>query len=157
MKSTIRALAELVLQNIDALEADCSRRGVEAPSLRDPYKPGSEFSLNDIDVQKASTVIVAAAQQLINTVQPPQVNLVMTAYSVSFHFTFSLILLIYYLLPRRHLQARFALLLSSILQIFSAKLVHLFVLYSSDVYDFLTGMIRAFTSKRSARNAKQTP
>ncbi|KLO06095.1 S-adenosyl-L-methionine-dependent methyltransferase [Schizopora paradoxa] len=83
MTSTIRALAEVILQNIDALEADCARRGVEAPSMKEPFKPGSEFSLNDADVQKASTVIVAAAQQLINTVQPPQVNLVMTAYSTT--------------------------------------------------------------------------
>ena len=86
MTSTIRALAELILQNIGPLEADCARRGVEAPSMKEPFKPGSEFSLNDVDVQKASTVIVAAAQQLINTVQPPQVNLVMTAYSVSPRF-----------------------------------------------------------------------
>ena len=82
MKSSIRALAELVLKNIDVLEDDCARRGAEIPSLQEPYKAGMEFSFEDADVQRASTVIVAAAQQLIQTVQSPQVNLLMTAYSV---------------------------------------------------------------------------
>ena len=86
MKSSIRALAELVLEYIDALEADCARRGAEVPSLLDPYTPGSEFTLEDANVQRASTVIVAAAQQLIQTVQNPQVNLLMTAYSVCSEF-----------------------------------------------------------------------
>jgi len=83
MKSSIRALAELVLQNIDALEADCARRGADVPSLQDPYIVGTEFTLGDTHVQKASTIIVAAAQQLIQTIQTPQVNLLMTAYSTT--------------------------------------------------------------------------
>ncbi len=83
MKTTIRALAELVLQNIDALEADCTVATPKVPSLQDPYAIGTDFTLEDADVQKASTVIVAAAQQLIQTIQTPQVNLLMTAYSVS--------------------------------------------------------------------------
>ena len=82
MKSSIRALAELVLDNIDVLEADCARRGADIPSLQDPYKAGTEFTLDDPDVQNASTIIIAAAQQLIQTIQNPQVNLLMTAYSV---------------------------------------------------------------------------
>lgn len=84
MKSSIRALAELVLQNIDTLEADCARRGADIPSLQDPYKAGTEFTLEDADVQNASTIIIAAAQQLIQTIQSPQVNLLMNAYSVRY-------------------------------------------------------------------------
>jgi len=83
MKSSIRALAELVLQNIDALEADCARRGAEVPSLQDPYQLGTDFTLEDAGVQKASTIIVAAAQQLIQTVQTPQVNLLTSAYATT--------------------------------------------------------------------------
>ncbi|KLO06094.1 S-adenosyl-L-methionine-dependent methyltransferase [Schizopora paradoxa] len=83
MKSSIRALAELVLKNIDVLEADCAKRGVQEPSLLDPYEPGSEFTVDDGNVQRASTIIVAAAQQLIQTVQSPQTNLLMTAYSTT--------------------------------------------------------------------------
>ena len=82
MKSSIRSLAELILKNIDVLEADCSRREEGIPSLQDPYKVGTDFTLDDPGVQNASTVIVAAAQQLIQTVQTPQVNLLMSAYSV---------------------------------------------------------------------------
>lgn len=93
MKSLIRALAELILENIDVLEADCAGRDIEVPSLQEPFKPGTGFALDKPDVRKASSVVVAAAQQLIHTVRPPQVNLLTTAYGVSSHLiTIALIL-----------------------------------------------------------------
>ncbi len=83
MKSSIRALAELILENIDVLEADCAGRDVEVPSLQEPFKPGTGFAMDKPEVRRATFVVVAAAQQLVQTVRPPQVNLLTTAYEVS--------------------------------------------------------------------------
>ncbi len=129
MKSSIRALAELVLQNIDALEADCARRGAEVPSLQDPYQVGSDFTLEDAGVQKASAIIVAAAQQLIQTIQTPQVNLLTSAYAVSFQKNCLFFFFCDFTLrPRPQLRVRFVLRQSSTSPIFSKKQDRRFVL-----------------------------
>lgn len=83
MKSSIRALAELIIENVDVLEADCAGRGVEVPSLLEPFTPGSGFAMDKPEVRKATSVIAAAAQQLVQTVRPPQMNLITTSYGVS--------------------------------------------------------------------------
>lgn len=89
MKSSIRALAELILENIDVLEADCAQRNAEVPSLQEPFESGSSFATDKPEVRKASSVIAAAAQQLVQTVRAPEVNLITTAYGVSHHVSFA--------------------------------------------------------------------
>lgn len=83
--SSLRALAELILKNVNIVEADNAKRGVSSPSLDEPYVIGSEDFLNDatnVEVQRAKTVIDVAAQQLIQTVRNPHTNMIMMAYGV---------------------------------------------------------------------------
>lgn len=83
MKSSIRALAELILANIDVLEADCAERHADVPSLQEPFETGTGFTTDKPEVRRASSVIAAAAQQLVQAVRAPEVNLMSTAYAVS--------------------------------------------------------------------------
>lgn len=80
---SLRSLAQLILANVDILEADSANDGFSIPSLDEPYIPGSDFSNANPEVAKAKTIIDAAAQQLLHTIRNPHSDLLITMYSVS--------------------------------------------------------------------------
>ncbi len=83
MKSTIKALAELILQNVDVLDASINASGGKEPTLDEPYNPETGYPFHDPEVIKASDVIGAAAMQLLQTVRPPQMCLISESVMVS--------------------------------------------------------------------------
>ena len=83
MKSTIKALAELILQNVDVFDASIEASGGREPSLDNPYNPEADYPFHNPDVARASDVISAAAMQLIQTVRAPQMCLISESVMVS--------------------------------------------------------------------------
>ncbi|KAL0952694.1 hypothetical protein HGRIS_006932 [Hohenbuehelia grisea] len=69
MTISLKALAQLILANVETLESACAKHGTDYPSLDDPFAPSA---LNaDPVAANASRVIVGAAAQLIATVRDP--------------------------------------------------------------------------------------
>lgn len=90
-KSTIKALAELILQNVDVIDASIhnSDGGEEQePSLDKPYNPEMDYPFHDPDVANASYIISAAAMQLLMTVRAPQMCLLSESVMVSNYNSF---------------------------------------------------------------------
>ncbi len=83
MKSTLKALAQLILQNVDVLDASIQTSGGKEPSLNDPYNPKTDYPYHDPAVLRASDVISAAAVQLLQTVRSPQMCLISESVMVS--------------------------------------------------------------------------
>lgn len=71
MHSSLRQLAELILKNVDILDADLQKRNVKAPSLDELWNPAADIAFHDPEIMKASDVICSAARQLVQTVRPP--------------------------------------------------------------------------------------
>lgn len=82
MKSTLRALADIITQCVDTIESICATRGVEFPDLDDPVRPGSEEICQDPEVAKAASMICAATQQLGLVVRPPFSSILMQSTGV---------------------------------------------------------------------------
>ena len=82
MPSTLRSLADIISQSVDALEANCAKRGVSVPSLDDLFAPDKSLPRDDPEVLRATDAIVAASFQFIQTVRPPQLSLVQLATGV---------------------------------------------------------------------------
>ncbi|KLO13212.1 S-adenosyl-L-methionine-dependent methyltransferase [Schizopora paradoxa] len=80
-KSTIRALAELILQNVDALEEALEKRGASVPSLDDPFTPGSDIANGQPELMATTELTVRAASQLIQTIRMPQYSVIHEALS----------------------------------------------------------------------------
>lgn len=91
MKSTLKALAQLILQNVEVLEADCEKRGIDVPSLEDVYSFGSDISSEDPAVNKAAHEITSAAFELANIVRPAHHSLFYLAGGVCIMFIFECI------------------------------------------------------------------
>ncbi|KAL0952690.1 hypothetical protein HGRIS_006929 [Hohenbuehelia grisea] len=69
MTSTLKALAQLILSNVETLESAAAKHGIDYPSLEADFAPSA---LNaDPVAANASRVIVGAAAQLIATVRDP--------------------------------------------------------------------------------------
>ncbi|TFY78717.1 hypothetical protein EWM64_g5297 [Hericium alpestre] len=79
----LKALSNIIRENIDRLEATCKANGLEYPSSKAPYGPESEAARNLPDAMEAGSLIVSAATQLVAAVNPPP----MTMFSLvgSFH------------------------------------------------------------------------
>ncbi len=104
MKSTLKALAQLILRNVEVLEADCEKRGLDIPNLEDVYTFGSDIlNAGDPEVIKASHEISSAALELANIVRPAHHSLFLLATGVRIMVTiiFNEICLTLYALPRR--------------------------------------------------------
>ncbi len=82
MKSTIRALAEFILQNIDTIEGALDKRGASVPSLDDPFTPGSDIANGQPELMATTEMTVRAAFQLIQTIRLPQYTVIHEALSV---------------------------------------------------------------------------
>ncbi|EMD33481.1 hypothetical protein CERSUDRAFT_87325 [Gelatoporia subvermispora B] len=70
--AALRALQEIISSSIDRIEESCKSRGLDFPSLDEPFTPENDAARADPAVQEASTLLAAAAHQLIATVQQPQ-------------------------------------------------------------------------------------
>ncbi|EEB94917.1 hypothetical protein MPER_06196 [Moniliophthora perniciosa FA553] len=71
----VRALLELITNNVSVLEKACASSGTEIPDLYSPFHPSTEAFRTNPDAAEASNVIVAAAHQLAAILTPPQVAL----------------------------------------------------------------------------------
>ncbi|KAL0952686.1 hypothetical protein HGRIS_006925 [Hohenbuehelia grisea] len=67
--TALKALAQLIISNVETIESTCQSKGTEFPSLDDLFEP----SVLDAHpaILGASRQIVAAAAQIIATVRPP--------------------------------------------------------------------------------------
>ena len=80
--SQLRALADLIVKSVDAIEASCSARDVSFPSLDESFSPESEAVRMHPDVLPNIAVAAAAAYQLYCTIRAPATNLLGTATQV---------------------------------------------------------------------------
>jgi len=81
--SSLKALAELILKNVDVLESDLAKRGVTAPSLDEVFTPGSDFTTSSQEVLQAADTACHAALQLVQTIRTPALSLLQTSFGVS--------------------------------------------------------------------------
>ena len=86
MATELRALRDIISSSIDNILNVCAEMGKDFPSLNEPIQP-SEFTPDGIrnhpQVSEAIGPAVAAAFQLIHTLQSPPVTLVNSAYKVN--------------------------------------------------------------------------
>ncbi|EJD01727.1 S-adenosyl-L-methionine-dependent methyltransferase [Fomitiporia mediterranea MF3/22] len=79
MTSDLKALRDIISSSVDSIVRVCDNTGRDFPSLDEPVNP-SEFSpngiRNDPTVAQSISFIVAAALQLVATVQSPPITLV---------------------------------------------------------------------------------
>lgn len=64
MKSELRALADLIVQQVDIIEATCAEQKFELPCLDQAFSPESEVARHDPRVAKAVTLLNAATNQI---------------------------------------------------------------------------------------------
>ncbi|KAL0952687.1 hypothetical protein HGRIS_006926 [Hohenbuehelia grisea] len=69
MASALKALAQLILSNVERLESVCEKHGTDHPSLDTPFVP-SALDADPVALE-ASRQIVGAAAQLLATVRQP--------------------------------------------------------------------------------------
>ncbi len=82
MKSSIRALAEFILRNVDIIEDALDKRGASIPSLDDPFTPGSDIANGEPALIETTEMTIRAASQLIQTIRLPQYSVIHEALSV---------------------------------------------------------------------------
>ncbi|KII87317.1 hypothetical protein PLICRDRAFT_699701 [Plicaturopsis crispa FD-325 SS-3] len=83
--ATMLSLVNLISESANKIERNCAQRGVDLPTLDDPFTPESELPRLDPDVLEATSLIVTAAAQLIALVRPAPATIVKTVmqYQVS--------------------------------------------------------------------------
>lgn len=79
----LRALANLINDSVEKIEAACKAGPKSYPLLDDSFTPDSEAIRKDPTVAAEGDIIVAAATQLIAAVRPPSVSLTVHALQVS--------------------------------------------------------------------------
>ena len=88
MASDLKALRDILVSSIDNILAVCEETGKEFPKLSEPVHP-SEFTPEGIrnhpKVSDNIAIAVAAAFQLIQTIQSPPVTLTTAAFRVRTH------------------------------------------------------------------------
>ena len=87
MTSDLKALRDIISSSVDSIVDICESEGKPFPSLNEPVQL-SEFTpdgiRNNTKVLDAVGLIVAAATQLIATVNPPSVTLTTSAFRVGY-------------------------------------------------------------------------
>ena len=83
MTSKLRALADLIVQQVDIIEATCAEQNVDLPSLDQPFSPESEVARNDVRISKAITLLNSAANQIGLETRPAGESVLMRALGVS--------------------------------------------------------------------------
>lgn len=84
--SELRALANLINDAVTQIENGCASRDQTFPLADEPFTPQSEAARMSPDVIQASTLIVAAASQLVAAARIPALTLSVTASAVSSDF-----------------------------------------------------------------------
>lgn len=77
-KSQIRLLAELIMESVDSLETALQQHNIESPSLDRTADIQSEliFTMTNPEALKNIPIILAAAQQLVCTIDNPAKRMV---------------------------------------------------------------------------------
>ena len=83
MTSKLRALADLIVQQVDIIEATCAEQNFDLPSLDQPFTPESEVARNDVRISKATTLLNSAANQIGLETRPAGESVLMRALGVS--------------------------------------------------------------------------
>ncbi|KII89673.1 hypothetical protein PLICRDRAFT_560195 [Plicaturopsis crispa FD-325 SS-3] len=76
--TTMYTLAKLISDSVSKIDSACQKRGVQLPTLDDPFTPESESPRNDPDISEAASDIIAAAAHLIAIVRPAPITLITT-------------------------------------------------------------------------------
>lgn len=82
MISTLRALANLIVQQVDLIESTCEEKGLSLPSVDEPFSPQAETARNDPQISRAVTLLSAAANEIALVARPPQATVLMKALGV---------------------------------------------------------------------------
>ena len=75
MLSDLKALRDIISTSVDVIVNECEGAGVDFPSLNEPFRPSSTDPRQAAEVSEAIRKIVAASQQLIASIQAPQLSL----------------------------------------------------------------------------------
>lgn len=86
MASTLRALANLIVQQVDLIESTCVEKGLSLPSVDERFSPQAETARNDPRILRAVTLLSAAANEIALVARPPQATVLMKALGVC-HFS----------------------------------------------------------------------
>ena len=86
-KSPLRLLGDIISHSIDRIESQLAEASVNFPSINEPYDPTSkaEMALLNPAILHATSLIVAAATQLLATVRHPANTTIDDALAVSEH------------------------------------------------------------------------
>lgn len=80
--STLRAFANLIVQQVDLIESTCEEKGLSLPSIDEPFSPQAETTRNDPRISRAVTLLSAAANEIALAARPPQATVLMKALGV---------------------------------------------------------------------------
>ena len=83
MSSKLRALADLIVRQVDDIEAACAERNLELPSLEQLFSPESEAARRDAGISKAITLLNSAANEIGLVTRPAGESVLMRALGVS--------------------------------------------------------------------------
>ena len=89
MVSTLRTLANLIVQQVDTIEAACTKNGHVFPSPDELFSPESEAARGDPEVIRAVTLLCSAANEIALVARHPQATLMMNVLGVSAYCLFS--------------------------------------------------------------------
>ena len=79
----LRELVKLVNTSFEDIEKACTTKNADLPALNGTFSWEAEGILNDPEVERASSVITAAASQLSAAVRSPMLSLFATANQVN--------------------------------------------------------------------------
>jgi hypothetical protein len=84
-KSSLRLLAETILDAVSIIDGRFEGAGLECPSLSDPFNPMNPATalLFHPDIAAQGSLIYAAADQLLASVRPPPLVMMDSALAVS--------------------------------------------------------------------------
>ena len=88
MVSTLRTLANLIVQQVDTIEAACTKNGLVFPSPDEFFSPESEAARGDPEVIRAVTLLCSAANEIALVARHPQATLMMNVLGVSGYRSF---------------------------------------------------------------------
>ncbi|KII89667.1 hypothetical protein PLICRDRAFT_559932 [Plicaturopsis crispa FD-325 SS-3] len=80
--ATLRSLIQLMSDSVANIEVNCAQRGVQLPSLDEPFSADSEAPRSDPSIAEAASIAIAAAAQLIAILRPAPVTLLTTSFQM---------------------------------------------------------------------------
>jgi hypothetical protein len=85
MSADLSTLSSIISSQVVEIESFLNAKDLSIPSLNEPFSPASEAARMNPQVYKSIKLIVAAADQLINTLRPPQFLVAECSMAVSKH------------------------------------------------------------------------